>query len=86
MGFEGWTLFCGRPCTSTPASANLGKIGARRYGRALLLSLPRPLANYRSSIDRVALQARFFLVGMGHNAADPSMEHGFKTNVDMLRA
>lgn len=29
--------------------------------------------------------ARFFLVGMGHNAADGSMEHGFQTNVDMLR-
>lgn len=30
--------------------------------------------------------ARFFLVGLGHNGSDPSMEHGFQTNVDMLRS
>jgi hypothetical protein len=29
--------------------------------------------------------ARFFLVGMGQNGADGAMEHGFQTNVDMLR-
>lgn len=30
--------------------------------------------------------ARFFLVGLGHNNVDGGMEHGFHTNVDMLRA
>jgi hypothetical protein len=29
--------------------------------------------------------ARFFLVGLGHNSSDASMEQGFQTNVDMLR-
>jgi len=30
--------------------------------------------------------ARFFLAGMGHNRMDGAMEHGFQTNVDLLRA
>jgi len=30
--------------------------------------------------------ARFFLLGLSHNSADTSMEHGFQTNVDMLRS
>jgi len=30
--------------------------------------------------------ARFFLAGLGHNRMDGAMEHGFQTNVDLLRA
>eukprot|EP00960_Hanusia_phi_P074599 768272-Hanusia_phi.AAC.18 len=30
--------------------------------------------------------ARFFLLGLSHNSSDTSMEHGFQTNVDMLRS
>ena len=31
-------------------------------------------------------QARFFLSGINHNTVDGAMEHGFQTNVDLLRA
>jgi len=30
--------------------------------------------------------ARFFLAGIGHNGVDSSMEQGYQTNIDMLRA
>ena len=65
---------------------------ARDVAEAVLMTNPSNAAALHINASECesrqdwAEAARFFLAGLGHNNVDAGMEHGFNTNVDMLRA
>ena len=65
---------------------------ARERAEEVLESNPaNALATYVTCLESESRQdwseaARFFLMGLSQNPGDHSMEHGFQTNLDMLRA